>query len=206
MIRLSGIDSAAIKVARQLFKNKKRITHAQAAADDDGVADVGDRGPDQQTLVVDRLDLDAGRCRLLAASASTRSSSLDTARALPPSRRKRSGPRRLCRWSGSPSSGLRVRWSPDPCREPDRLTVLLGDDDVLEIERVGRLRIGQAPGIAALRGRAAHGLEPVFSAQTVGHVGDRQVGRGQRLGIELDQRSRGCRRLEQSRRRRRGCG
>ena len=62
--RLSGIARAAISVARQALEEHQQDQHAEQAADQDRVADVGDRGPHQMRLIVDRHDLDARRGRL----------------------------------------------------------------------------------------------------------------------------------------------
>ena len=79
------------------------------AADDDGVADVGDRRADQQPLIVDR----AGSRRPAGPTLGGVGQHAPPGRRrrparCPPGGGRRSGPRRPCRWTGSPSSGPRA--------------------------------------------------------------------------------------------------
>ena len=188
MIRLSGIDSAAIRVARRLLRNSSRMSDAQQAADDDGVADVGDRRADQQALVVDRDGSRRRAGRLLAASASTSSRACETASALPPSRRKTVSAtaslpleriaivRSSCPIVTRPRSRSRIDWP-----------FFSAMTTVFQVERVGRQRVGQHLVLQRPAVEPADGLEPVLLAQAVGHVGDREVGRHQGLGLDLDE-------------------
>ncbi len=58
------METAVSSVARRLRRNINSISTLKRAADEHGVADVGNRGPHQVALVVDGRDLDARRGRL----------------------------------------------------------------------------------------------------------------------------------------------
>ncbi len=88
MIRLSGIAERGDQRRPEALEEQQQDDDAEQAADDDGVADVGDGRADEQPLIVDRLGSCTPGGAVFAASASTSSSVAETARALPPRRRK----------------------------------------------------------------------------------------------------------------------
>ena len=124
----------------------------------------------------------------MAASASTPSRALETASALPPRRRK------TVRATASlPLDRIAIVRSSCPIVDPaevaqaDRLAVLLDDHPVFQVERIDRQRVGQHLVLQRAAVEPADGLEPVLLAEPVGHVGDREVGRHQGLGVDLDE-------------------
>ena len=170
-----------------LLRNKKRISDAQQAADDDGVADIGDRRPDQQALVVDRLDLDARRGALGGVGQHGLELARDGQGVAPQAAEDGQGHGVLAVGPDRHRPVLVPDRDPAQVAQPDRLAVLLGDDDVLQVERVGRQRVGQHLVLQRPAVEPPHGLEPMLFAQAVGHVGDREVGRRQGLGLDLDE-------------------
>ncbi len=181
------IDNAAISVARTLFRNKKQDDTLKRPPIDDGVADVGDRGPDQQALVVDGLDLHAGRGTLGGVGQHVFKLARDGQGVAAQPAKDGQGHGVLAVGADRHRAVFVGDRHPAQVAEPDRLAVLLGDDDVLQVERVGRQGVGQHLVLQRPAVEPADGLEPMLLAQTIGHVGDRQAGRHQRLGLDLDQ-------------------
>ena len=170
------------------LEEQQQDQDAQQAADDDGVADVGDRraGPAAPGRRPDGSRRRAGR--LLAASASTASRSCETASALPPSRRKTvrataSLPlermaivRSSCPIVTRPRSRSRIDW-------PFFWTMTRSSRSSGSVASVS----ARTWYCSALAIEPADGLEAVFLAEPVGHVGDRQAGGHQGLRVDLDQ-------------------
>ncbi len=186
-MRLSGIERRGDQGGPEALEEQEQDGDAHQAADDDGVADVGDRRADQQALVVDGVDLDAGRGALAPRRAARPPARSETASALPPSRRKTVSAtaslpldriavvRSSCPIITRPMSRSRIDW-------PFFSAMTTSSRSVGDVARVS----ASTWYCSAPRSSRPDRLEAVLLVQAVGHVGDREVGRDQGLGIDLD--------------------
>ena len=187
MIRLKGMDSAAMSGRSQALEEHEQDEHAEHAADDDGVADVGDGRLDQQPLIVDRPDGHAGRGRLRGVGEHDVQLARDLQRVAPQAAKDGERHGVLAVGADRHRPVLVRDGHPAQVAQPDRLAVLAGDDPVFQLQRIGGLRVGQHLILEHLAIEPADGLEPVFLAQAVGDVGDREPGGHEGLRVHLDE-------------------
>ena len=171
----------------QALEEHQEDGNAHQTADDDGVADVGDRRADQQPLVVDRMDLDAWRGTPGRVGQHVLQRARDRQRVASQAAEDGQGDGVLAVGPDRHRPVLVPDRHPAEVAQPDRLAVLLGDDPVLQVERIACQRVGQHLVLQRPAIEAPDGLEPVLLVQSVGHVGDREVGRHEGLRVDLDQ-------------------
>ena len=172
-------------VARTLRRNNSRIEHAEGAADEHRIADIGDRGPHQVALVVDLRDLDAGRGRL---------SQFRQQLVEPLGDRQGIAPQAA--EDGYGHGVLAVRADPRGAvfvgnngaahvGHADRLAVDLRQHELIQVGGLLGLAVQEHLELQRSLVQAAHGAEAVVFAHAVGHVGNREAGRHQPLRVDF---------------------
>ena len=171
----------------EAFEEQQEDADAHEAADDDGVAHVGDRRLDEQPLIVDGMNRNSGRSALGGVGQHALQGTRDGQRIASQPAEYRQGDGVLAVGPDRHRPVLVSDRHAAEVAQADRLAVFLDDDPVFEVERVDRQRVGQHLILQRAAVEPADGLEPVFLGEPVGDVGDREVGRHQGLRVDLDQ-------------------
>ena len=136
------MDSAAISVARMLFKNTNSTSTLIAAADEHGVANVVDGRAHQLALIVYRCDVDSRRRRFAGLGQGGVQFTAKRPARCRPAGETPSASRHLHHCSEWPCCDLHAKQRRGQVSQADRLIVLHGDHTISQRFRINRLAVG----------------------------------------------------------------